>query len=167
MLPGLVQQQLQQLAASSRIGAALVILQWLMLVAERIRQKPVAAAAANAAAAMAASSVVLAAQIACCVPEQLPDSCLVYLGAPAPSLPSLPATEPYTELAASYGQMRKELYRLMNVCLEVSCMAACVSQCVLFFVLHVPWAHHACCLGLACRLRCDARACGDHSYALF
>jgi hypothetical protein len=128
VLPGLVQQQLQQLAASSRIGAALVTLQWLLLVAERIRQTPAAAAAADAAAAMAASSVALAAQIACCVPEQLPDSCLVYLGAPAASLPSLPATEPYTELAASYGQMHRELYRFMNVCLEVRCMPACVGQ---------------------------------------
>jgi hypothetical protein len=124
VLPGLVQQQLQQLAASSRIGAALVILQWLLLVAERIRQTTAAAAAADAAAAMAASSVALAAEIACCVPEQLPDGCLVYLGAPGPSLPSLPATEPYTELAASYSHMRRELYRLMNLCLEVSCMPA-------------------------------------------
>lgn len=119
VLPGLVQQQLQQLAASSRVGAALVILQWLLLVAERIRQMPAAAAAADAAAAVATTSVALAAQVASRVPEQLPDSCLVYLGAPGPSLPSLPATEPYTELAASYGQMRRELYRLMNLCLEV------------------------------------------------
>lgn len=121
MLPGLVQQQLQQLAATSRVGAALVILQWLRLVADRIRQASAeaSAAAAEAAAAVAASSVALATQLGTCVPEQLPDSCLVYLGAPAPSLPSLPATEPYTELAASYGQMRRELYQLMNVCLEV------------------------------------------------
>lgn len=121
MLPGLVQQQLQQLAATSRVGAALVILQWLLLVADRIRKASAAtsAAAAEAAAAVAASSVALAAQLAACVPEQLPDSCLVYLGAPAPPLPSLPATEPYSELAASYGQMRRELYSLMNVCLEV------------------------------------------------
>lgn len=120
VLPGLVQQQLQQLAASSRVSAALVILQWLLLVAGRIRQTPdaAAAAAADGAAALAASSVALAAQIACCVPEQLPDSCLAYLGAPTPSLPSLPATEPYTELAAAYGHMRRELYRLMNLCLE-------------------------------------------------
>lgn len=125
MLPGLVQQQLQQLAASSRISAALVILQWLLLVAGRIRQMPdTSSDAADGAAALAASSVALAAQIACCVPEQLPDSCLAYLGAPTPSLPSLPATEPYTELAASYGHMRRELYRLMNLCLEVRVLAA-------------------------------------------
>lgn len=125
VLPGLVQQQLQQLAASSRISAALVILQWLLLVAGRIRQTlDTSSDAADGAAALAASSVALAAQIACCVPEQLPDSCLAYLGAPTPSLPSLPATEPYTELAASYGHMRRELYRLMNLCLEVRVLAA-------------------------------------------
>lgn len=119
-LPGLVQQQLQQLSASSRTGAALVILQWLLVVAERLRQQQQEPAAPCAPAAVAASSVQLAAQLACSVPEQLPDSCLVYLSAPGPSLPSLPAVEPYTELTASYGRMRRELYALMNVCLGVS-----------------------------------------------
>jgi hypothetical protein len=123
LLSGLVQQQLQQLAASSRTGAALVILQWLLHVVTRMRSAVAAADAATAAAAsaaVAASTVSLAAQIAGCVPEQLPDSCLAYLGASNPSQPSYPATEPYTELAASYVRLRKEMYGLMNVCLGVS-----------------------------------------------
>lgn len=120
LLPGLVQQQLQQLSATSRIGAALVILQWLLHVVTRMRSAVAAADVATATAAVAASSVSLAAQIACCVPEQLPDSCLAYLGASNQSQPSYPATEPYTELAASYVRLRKEMYGLMNMCLGVS-----------------------------------------------
>jgi hypothetical protein len=120
LLPGLVQQQLQQLSATSRIGAGLVILQWLLLVAIRMRSAAAAADAAPATAAVAASTVSLAAQIACCVLEPLPDSCLAYLGASNPSQPSYPAAEPYTELAASYVRLRKEMYGLMNVCLGVS-----------------------------------------------
>lgn len=123
-LPGLVQQQLQQSAASSRAGAALVILHWLLLVAGRLQHAVQAAAAAGAgadeAAAVGASTVEMSSQITRRVPEQLPDTCLVYLGAPGPSLPSFPATDPYAELSAAYTQMRRELYAFMNACLEVS-----------------------------------------------
>lgn len=159
MLPGLVLQQLQQLAASSRVGATLVILQWLLLVAGRLRKatssagpsSAASAAAADTAAAVAASSVQLAAQIACCVPEQLPDSCLAYLGAPGPSTPSPPAAEPYTELNASYAQMRRELYALMNVCLEVreGCLDIQTSVGWTWSALVTAYTHRAGCTRVA------------------
>jgi hypothetical protein len=62
---------------------------------------------------------VLSAAISAVVPEQLPDSCLAYLSAPGPSMPSYPAAEPYAELTPLYAKMRRELYALVNACLQV------------------------------------------------
>lgn len=132
VLPGLLLQQLQQVAASSRIAAALVILQWLHLAAGAIRkqqqpettaltvdQAAAASSASVAPAAVEASTSDLAAAIAQIVPEQLPDSCLVYLSAPGPSLPSYPLAGHYSELGQMYARMRKDLTTLLNSCLQV------------------------------------------------
>jgi hypothetical protein len=128
LLPGLLLQQLQAIAASSRVAASLNILHWLQLVAETCRAANIAAAdaadAASSAAAAAAvavkeSTFALSAAISAVVPEQLPDSCLAYLSAPGPSMPSYPAAEPYAELQPLYAKMRRELYALVNACLQV------------------------------------------------
>ncbi|WIA33345.1 hypothetical protein OEZ86_006482 [Tetradesmus obliquus] len=124
LLPGLLLQQLQAIASSSRIAASLNILHWLQLVADACRAANAAATADAAAAAAAAdaaqaSTFALAAAISAVVPEQLPDSCLAYLSAPGASMPSYPAAEPYAELAPLYAKMRRELYALVNACLQV------------------------------------------------
>lgn len=127
LLPGLLLQQLQAIASSSRIAASLNILHWLQLVADACRTANAAAADTAAAAAAAAadaaqaSTFALAAAISAVVPEQLPDSCLAYLSAPGASMPSYPAAEPYAELAPLYAKMRRELYALVNACLQVRC----------------------------------------------
>ncbi|KAF6253887.1 SNF2 family N-terminal domain-containing protein [Scenedesmus sp. NREL 46B-D3] len=128
LLPGLLLQQLQAIAASSRVAASLNILHWLQLAADTCRAASTAADADTAAAAAAAtaaaeaargSAAALSAAISAVVPEQLPDSCLAYLSAPGPSMPSYPAAEPYVELAPLYAKMRRELYALVNACLQV------------------------------------------------
>lgn len=125
LLPGLLLQQLQAIASSSRIAASLNILHWLQLVADACRTANAAAADTAAAAAAAAadaaqaSTFALAAAISAVVPEQLPDSCLAYLSAPGASMPSYPAAEPYAELAPLYAKMRRELCALVNACLQV------------------------------------------------
>jgi hypothetical protein len=127
LLPGLLLQQLQAIASSSRVAASLNILHWLQLVADACRAADTAAAADAAAAAAAAagdSTFVLSAAISAVVPEQLLDSCLAYLSAPGPSMPSYPAAEPYAELTLLYAKMRRELYALVNACLQVgACLA--------------------------------------------
>jgi hypothetical protein len=130
LLPGLLLQQLQAIASSSRVAASLNILHWLQLVAGACRavnsataaDAATAAAAAADAAADVESTFALAAAISAVVPEQLPDSCLAYLSAPGPSMPSYPAAEPYAELAPLYAKMRRELYALVNACLQVRCV---------------------------------------------
>lgn len=125
VLPGLLYQQLQQPAASSRIAASLVVLHWLQLVATRCRGAATAAAprsdSPDAEAVVTPSSLTtLALSAAICgeVPEALPDTCLAYLAAPA-CMPSAPAADPYSEVAPLYARMRKDLYALVNASLQV------------------------------------------------
>lgn len=143
VLPGLLYQQLQQPSASSRITASLTVLHWLQLVAEKCRdaaaqataqqsaaEDPAAASTTAAAESAAVSSVSLCAAISAQVPEALPDTCLMYLGAPSASCPSPPTTEPYSELSPLYARMRKDLYALVNASLQV-----CRYDCSHFGVL--------------------------------
>lgn len=141
LLPGLLLQQLQAIAASSRVAAALNILHWLQLVADSCSQASAPAgegaaaeaAAANvhaaaAAAAAANSTFVLSTAISSVVPEQLPDCCLAYLSAPGACMPSYPSTEPYAELGPFYARMRRELCVLVNACHQVGGGSRCSAR---------------------------------------
>ena len=53
------------------------------------------------------------------VPEQLLQRCLECLAVPSPCTPSPPSLDPYSEVLALYGRLRKELVALLHACLTV------------------------------------------------
>jgi hypothetical protein len=53
------------------------------------------------------------------VPEQLLQRCLECLAVPSPCTPSPPSLDPYSEVLALHGRLKKELVALLGACLKV------------------------------------------------